>query len=94
MIENITKKVASTEWCSAALLSGSQKICGEIGTDEDSCRSVFGCCWDPTLDLGSGHHCFKPSAPINAGIAAGAAVAITLVVIGTVFGAYFYFKHR
>ena len=90
----VCKKVAPTEWCSAALLSGSQKSCGEIGTDEESCRSVFGCCWDPTIDLGSGHHCFKPSAPINAGLAAGAAVAITLVVIGAVFGGYFYLKRR
>lgn len=90
----VCKKVAPTKWCSAALLSGSQKSCGEIGIDEESCRSVFGCCWDPTIDLGSGHHCFKPSAPINAGVAAGAAVAITLVVIGTVFGGYFYFKRQ
>ena len=40
---------------------------------------------------GGGSHCFKPSAPINVGMAAGAAVAVTLVVVGLVGGGYFYY---
>ena len=59
----VCKKVAQTEWCAAAALSGSQKKCGEAGTNEDECRRVFGCCWDPSIEINGfpGNHCFKPS---------------------------------
>ena len=58
----VCKKVAPTEWCSAALLSGGQKQCGIVGVNEDECRNVWGCCWDPTITINyAGHHCFKPS---------------------------------
>ena len=56
-----------------------------------ACHSVFQCCWDPTVDVGNGSHCFKPGSPINVGMAAGAAVAVTLVVIGIAAGGYFYY---
>ena len=67
----------------------------EWGINEEECRNVFGCCWNGHLEVGmEGHHCFQPSKPINAGIAAGAAVAVTLVVGGIVFGGYVYFTQN
>lgn len=48
----VCKKVAKTEWCEAALVSGKQKRCGEASINENECRE-FGCCWDPTVDTGS-----------------------------------------
>ena len=44
----ICKKVAATEWCQAATTSGNMKKCGEFGVNEEECRNVFGCCWDPS----------------------------------------------
>ena len=41
--------------------------------------------------MGNGSHCFKPGSPIDVGMAAGAAVAVTLVVIGIAGGGYFYY---
>merc|ERR550534_3220049 len=88
----ICKKPAQTEYCSAATTSGNMKRCGEWGVDEDECRHAWGCCWNGHLEVGmEGHHCFQPSKPIDVGMAAGAAVAVTLVVTGLAFGAYIYY---
>ena len=51
----VCKKVAKTEWCEAALVGGKQKKCGESGVTEDQCRKEWGCCWDPTVDVGLYH---------------------------------------
>ena len=62
------------------------------GVDEYQCHSVLQCCWDPTVDTGDGSHCFKPTKPVDVGMAAGTAVAVTLVVVGIAAGGYFYYS--
>ena len=47
------------------------------------------CCYDPYTEVAPGQHCFAPAPPINVGMAAGAAVAVTLVVLGLAVGGYF-----
>ena len=32
-----------------------------LGMTEDQCVQEYGCCWNPTLDAGSGNHCYRPA---------------------------------
>ena len=43
------------------------------------------------LEPNKGQYCFKPKIPVDAGMAAGLAVGITIIVLGVVAGGYFAF---
>ena len=43
------------------------------------------------LEPNKGQYCFKPKTPVDAGMAAGLAVGITIIVLGVVAGGYFVF---
>jgi len=89
----LCKKVAPTEFCSAAI-SSKIKSCGFIGISETECMLEFGCCFDPTIDSGNGNNCFQPKQPVDVGMAAGAAVGVTVFVIAAVAGGYYFFTKR
>ena len=50
--------------------------------------------FDPTIDSGNGNNCFQPKQPVDVGMAAGAAVGVTVFVIAAVAGAYFFYTKR
>jgi len=50
--------------------------------------------FDPTIDSGNGNNCFQPKQPVDVGMAAGAAVAVTVFVIAVVAGGYFFYTKR
>ena len=50
--------------------------------------------FDPTIDSGNGNNCFQPKQPVDVGMAAGAAVGVTVFVIAAVAGGYFFFTKR
>ena len=83
------KKIAETEYCAAARTS-KLKPCGFVGVTEAECMKEWMCCYDPFTEVAPGQNCFKPSAPIDVGMAAGLAVGITFIVLLIVGGAVFY----
>lgn len=83
------KKIVETEYCALAK-TGSLNMCGFIGITERECMLEWNCCYDQNVDVEPGHHCFKPKTPINTGLTAGVAVGITVLVLATCGGAYFY----
>ena len=89
----LCKKIAPTEFCSAAIAS-KIKPCGFIGVSETECMLEFGCWFDPTIDSGDGNNCFQPKPPVDVGMAAGAAVGVTVFVIALVAGGYFFYSKR
>ena len=84
------KAIAETEYCALARTS-TLKPCGFVGMSEEECMYEWHCCYDPYTEVAPGQHCFKPAQPVNVGMAAGAAVAVTLVVLGLAVGGYFLF---
>lgn len=84
------KAIVETEYCAMAR-TVTLKPCGFAGISEEECMYEWSCCFDPYTEVAPGLHCFEPAAPVNVGMAAGAAVAVTLVVIAIVGGIYLYF---
>lgn len=84
------KAIADTQYCAIARTSP-LKACGYAGISEEECMYEWNCCFDPYTEVDIGVHCFKPAAPINVGMAAGAAVAVTLFIVAAVGGIYLYY---